>query len=791
MAKGQFGTVLRHIRLLLAAGPAGDLTDCQLLDRFRADRDEGAFAALVQRHGPMVHGVCLRALEDANDAEDAFQATFLVFAKKAGSIRKGDSVGGWLYGVAARIAARSRADAGRRRKHERLAAAMQTEASGPQALSPEVRPILDEEVSRLPEKYRLPIVLRYLQGKSHEQTAQELGCPPGTLSWRLSQAREILAKRLTRRGVALSATALGTLLAENTVTAAFPPALATAAVQAGLTFAAGQTCGVSSQAILLAEGAMKTMIVAKLKTAGVVLLAIGVLGGGLGVLHNRNGAKSEAAFAVPKETETQPEPVGGPVVDGLKLILTAERTQTVMNADGSNAEPVMLKWAFANVGKKPIKLDAYLLFAFHMSAELTPPNPADMRRTATVNPLQRLLPAPPKASDFIEIKPGQQWSYPGWWAFPTQHVPMSDGWFALTLLKPGDYRIKLTYRNSSSGDRLAGIIGLSPSEKLLAAGSWIGTLASNELVVKVKPAPAPRNTATKPEPVGGPVVNGLKLILTADKTQLTMKPDGWNAEPIKLKLAFTNAGQKEIQFAVPSWFSSMTLNLGRADKQKVTTLPLPQAGTPDLSRAKSICLLKPGQSFSMEQSFPTVDFTDYLLKAGSYRLKLTYDSKRYSRYNDANFNQQPIPADCWSGTLSSNELVLQVKPPPDSKVKKTFSVKGKLGTGPGTGPNGYWTRTTIRTGDGKLYVLNFGRPDDEQAKKLFHQAWNLSQQGPNETIEVIATGTMLGADRTMLLVKTFKAADAKEAKPDGKARKTYSVKGKLGVWRTLGPDGRR
>ena len=196
-----------------------------------------------------------------------------------------------------------------------------------------------------------------------------------------------------------------------------------------------------------------------------------------------------------------------------------------------------------------------------------------------------------------------------------------------------------------------------------------------------------------------------------------------------------------------------------------------------------------GQSFSMEQPFSTIDFTEYLLKAGSYRLKITYDSKRYTRYNDANFNQQPIPADCRTGTLSSNELVLRVKPPPDRKVKKTFSVKGKLGTGPGPVPTatGREPRSEPATASS---TLNFGRPDDEQAKKLFHQAWNLSQQGLNETIEVIATGIMLSADRTMLLVKTFKTADAKEAKPDDKAKKTFSVKGNLGIWRTDGPDGR-
>jgi RNA polymerase sigma factor (sigma-70 family) len=485
VARGQLGTVLRHIRQLLGAGSAGDLTDHQLLDRFRPARDADAFTALVQRHGPMVHGVCCRILPDGNDADDAFQATFLVLARKADSIRQGNSVGGWLHGVAARLAARSRADASRRRKHERQAAAMQTEVLGPQALWPEVRPILDEELSRLPEKYRLPVVLRYLQGKSHEETAQELGCPAGTLSWRLAQARELLAKRLARRGVVLSAAVLETLLADKACSAALPPALTTAAVQAGLAFVAGQTCAGSTQAMLLAEGAMKAMIVTKLKAAAVVLLTLGMLCGAWAVLAYRNGGAVNMVLAVPSETETKPEQPGGKAVNDLKLILSADKTETVMKADGSDAEPVNLKASFLNVSDKPIVLDHVHLSILKLTTEVTPPNAEAVRWIEKTYPPTLWGPWQAAATDFTEIKPGNRWSSE--LPFPSEGR-ISDGktknWSDLKLLKPGDYRVKLTYDHS--GKRRYPIE--SPIVQGFAAASWTGTLVSNELVLRVLPA---------------------------------------------------------------------------------------------------------------------------------------------------------------------------------------------------------------------------------------------------------------------------------------------------------------
>src|SRR5262249_54392705 len=201
-------------RHLLASSPGGggaELDDGQLLERFVACRDEPAFEALVHRHGPMVLGVCQRLLGNHHDAEDAFQATFMVLAKKAATVRPRGMVGHWLYGVACRTALEARVAAARRRARGKGYAMTRTPATPIEW--DDLRPVLDEELQRLPEKYRAAVVLCELEGKSRKEAARLLGIPEGTLSSRLATARRRLARRLARRGLDLSAAALATLLA--------------------------------------------------------------------------------------------------------------------------------------------------------------------------------------------------------------------------------------------------------------------------------------------------------------------------------------------------------------------------------------------------------------------------------------------------------------------------------------------------------------------------------------------------------------------------------------------------
>ncbi|MDB5310623.1 MAG: rpoE 2 [Gemmataceae bacterium] len=272
--------VLCYLRHAAEVQVARDLTDAELLERFRTQRDEAAFTLLVQRHGPMVLGVCRRLLGDLRGAEDAFQATFLVLSRKATSIHKDGSLAAWLHGVALRIAHKARGSAIRRREHERRSAVEARYEPVDERTWDELRLILDEELVQLPEKYRAPVVLCYFEGKTNEQAAQELGCPKSSLSWRLGRARELLRERLVRRGITLSTGALAAVLLEQTAAAGVPALLVLSAVRAATTFAAGGAAfaAASAEVAALTKGVLRTMFLTKLKAAalGGLLLAVGV-----------------------------------------------------------------------------------------------------------------------------------------------------------------------------------------------------------------------------------------------------------------------------------------------------------------------------------------------------------------------------------------------------------------------------------------------------------------------------------------------------------------------------------
>src|SRR5262245_38426607 len=190
MASGQLNSVVGHLRRAVLLPDGGGLSDGQLLERFVARHEEAAFEMLVRRHGPMVLGVCRRVLRHVHDAEDAFQATFLVLARKAASIGQRERVGNWLYGVAYRTALEARTLNAQRRANERQVGAM------PEPVAPEVnaardwRPLLDRELSQLPAKYREPVVLCELEGGTRRDVARQLRIPEGTLSSRLATARK-------------------------------------------------------------------------------------------------------------------------------------------------------------------------------------------------------------------------------------------------------------------------------------------------------------------------------------------------------------------------------------------------------------------------------------------------------------------------------------------------------------------------------------------------------------------------------------------------------------------------
>jgi RNA polymerase sigma-70 factor (ECF subfamily) len=271
-------TLLARLRRLLGPPAEDGPADGQLLQRFVSAQDRAAFETLLGRHGPMVLGVCRRLLRHEQDAEDAFQATFLALARKATAIRRHQSLAGWLYRTAYRAALRLRAGA---RRACRLVEDVPAREPGP-AGTTELRPLLDEEIGRLPERYRLPVVLCYLEGRSTEEAAQVLGCARGTVFSRLAWARERLRNRLLRRGLAPAAAAALTG-ALTPASEAVPPELAAGVVRAAGAYAMGKGIEagfVPARVTALTEGVLQTMSRTKLKVATALLLGLGITLGG-------------------------------------------------------------------------------------------------------------------------------------------------------------------------------------------------------------------------------------------------------------------------------------------------------------------------------------------------------------------------------------------------------------------------------------------------------------------------------------------------------------------------------
>ena len=238
MATAQMDTVIRHLRRAVLRQDGAGWTDGQLLASFIDQKDEAAFEALVRRHGPMVFGVCRRVVGNHHDAEDAFQATFLVLARKASSVRPRERVANWLHGVALRTAMKAKAMTAKRRGREKQVTEMPEPEAAQQDQWRDLQPLLDQELNGLPENYRLPILLCDLEGKTIKEATQQLGWPQGTLAGRLARGRKLLAKRLASRGVVLSAGSLAAVVSQNVASAAVPTSLMSSTVKA-----AAHDCG--------------------------------------------------------------------------------------------------------------------------------------------------------------------------------------------------------------------------------------------------------------------------------------------------------------------------------------------------------------------------------------------------------------------------------------------------------------------------------------------------------------------------------------------------------------------
>ena len=330
-------TFIQHLRRAVLLQDAAGLTDGQLLGCFIDHRDEAAFAALVKRHGPMVWGVCRRLLNH-HDAEDAFQAAFLVLFRKAASIVPREMVANWLYGVARQTALQARRTAARRSARERQVTEMPEPAVAAQGLWHDLQPLLDQELCRLPDTHRSVIVLCDLEGKTRKEAARQLGLPEGTVGSRLARARAMLAKRLARHGLAVSGAALAGLLAQQAVSASAPTSVVFSTIKAASLITAGQgaaTGAISVKVAALTEGVLKTMLLTKLKIATVVLFVASTVAVTCAVLAK------QPQPGLPKDVRAKPQikPAQPPKRDQDKLQgtwqLLTDETDGVRNGEGT------------------------------------------------------------------------------------------------------------------------------------------------------------------------------------------------------------------------------------------------------------------------------------------------------------------------------------------------------------------------------------------------------------------------------------------------------------------------
>jgi RNA polymerase sigma factor (sigma-70 family) len=328
MATANLSDFVRRLARGMAAGALGDHSDGQLVDRALAGRDEAAFQAIVDRHGPMVYRVCRRLLRHPQDAEDAFQSTFLVLARRLRTLRKRASLASWLHGVALRVALKARAQSAAQRRRERHAAR-------PGRLPPdevtwgELRSALDAELSRLPDRWRLPLVLCYLEGRTQDEAAGQMGCSKSTLRRRLEEGRAALCGRLTRRGLVWPAALSAVLLSDCLAPAGPAPGLVASAARAAAGVAAGKTAAAAASARVaaLTEGVLRAMFLTKLRMATAVLFFLGLLTTGAGGFSHATRATAQAESRREAPAGTGKTPPGDVEIQRALAALEAARAR--------------------------------------------------------------------------------------------------------------------------------------------------------------------------------------------------------------------------------------------------------------------------------------------------------------------------------------------------------------------------------------------------------------------------------------------------------------------------------
>jgi RNA polymerase sigma factor (sigma-70 family) len=401
MATSPMSKVLQHLRTTVFLLDGAGRSDGELLECFITERDDAAFAALVRRHGPMVWGVCRRILSSHHDAEDAFQITFLVLVRKATSVVPREKLANWLYGVAHQTARNTRAAAARRRLRERQVVEMPEPAAPDQDLWRDLKAVLDQELSRLPSKYRAAIVLCDLEGKTRRDVARQLGVPEGTLSGRLTRGRALLAKRLARHGVAAPGGAFAAVLPHNELSAGVPTSVLSNTIHAAGLLAAGQIPAasiISAQVAALIEGTVRTMLLTKLKIASAVLL-IGSLGiGATGLIYCVHAAEGTEQLILSAQAPADREP-GGNGAPKSKLTRLAAGPHQKESKFTLGKETTYLT--------EPLDHEGFVDYETglneKLSKEITPENNANVFLWQALRPEPKRTPMPPEFFHWLKV----------------------------------------------------------------------------------------------------------------------------------------------------------------------------------------------------------------------------------------------------------------------------------------------------------------------------------------------------------------------------------------------------
>ncbi len=351
--------VFHQLDRLYRDGTLSGLGDGQLLERYLTRGDEAAFEALVNMHGPMVLGLCRRVLRDPRDIEDAFQATFLILVRKASTIRDRRQLASWLYGVAYRVAGRARSSALRRRYREVAVENLEASAAPETADILGIGPVLDQELNRLPRKYRAPLILCYLKGHTHHQAAEKLECPVGTVRSRLARGRDMLRRRLTSRGHAPTAVILGTQAAmpARLLIEVVPPSLVSATVEAAIRIGASKTIqagAAGASALALTQGVLNTMKLAQLKLIVAAILATSLSAGGIFAVSYAANQSPNGALDANGVTLTAPGPQEKPDSPQAKVAVpSASSSEAQLKALAEKIDELLTRSTAVGAGTTP------------------------------------------------------------------------------------------------------------------------------------------------------------------------------------------------------------------------------------------------------------------------------------------------------------------------------------------------------------------------------------------------------------------------------------------------------